>query len=1011
MIRKTFFVLLCGIITATVLAPEPRLSAKFDRTKADLWVDSVFNAMSDDERIGQLFMVAVFPHDDAATTNQLSNYINNIHIGGVLFRQGDPVTQAKITNRIQQESAVPLFIALDGEWGLSMRLTGTTRFPKNMMLGAVGDLRLIEDYAREVGRQCREMGIQINFAPVLDVNNNPDNPVIGTRSFGENPDDVAERGIAYARGLESMDVIAVAKHFPGHGGTSEDSHQTLPTVHHNAAELDSIELAPFRRYIAEGFAGVMTGHLYVPALDSVTERATSLSPVMIEGVLKKRLGFEGLCFTDALEMKGATGKAGGSPAVLSILAGNDVVLAPASPEKEYEAVCEAVKNNVITKDAINEKCRKILKYKYITGLNAYQPIELTGLKERLNTPYADRLTAQLNAQAITVLKNEDSYLPLKQLDKTKIAALTIGEPADNDFVKMLERYCPVTSFKITHKMKQSDTDNVINALKTYDAVVCGVFTSSFPEPARLRELAEKCNLVCVFFTAPYFLKRYEQSVKPAKSIIMAYEPTPYSQSYAAQAVFGGIAANGKMSVSVPGLFDAGTGLSLPKTRLGYAPAEATGINTGDLDSIAIIANEGIKEGAYPGCQVLVAKDGMVIYSRSFGNYDYNSRKPVTESSVYDLASVSKATGTLLAVMKTYDEHRLALDSAISVYMPELRNTDKNTLTVKELLYHQSGLSPTITDLYKTIIDTGSYEGNIFNRRKTASHPVAVDRNVYARNDFKFRPEIVSTKKTDDYPIQVARNFYLHRSYPDTLLNEIIRSELKRRGSYVYSDINFILLKMIVERQMSRPMDTLLRADFFDRLGAYHTTYRPLDRLDSSLIVPTEYDGFMRRQTLRGYVHDESAAVQGGVSGNAGLFSNANDLAKALQLYLNDGEYGGERYLTEETCRLFTRTKNESSRRGLGFDKPETDPKKASPCGELASPSVYGHTGYTGTCFWIDPDNKLIYIFLSNRVNPTRINSKLSDMNIRTRIQDVIYRAAANSTNNLTPNNRSGSDLN
>jgi beta-glucosidase-like glycosyl hydrolase/CubicO group peptidase (beta-lactamase class C family) len=997
MTKKVFLAMCLCIVATTVFARvEPGLLAKADREAMNRWVDSVFQTMSDDERIGQLFMIAAYPKADAAHMKALRESIDKIKVGGILFRQGDPVTQAQVTNRIQQTSRIPLFIALDGEWGLSMRLSGTTRFPKNMMLGAVEDEQLIEAYAREVGRQCNEMGIHINFAPVLDVNDNPDNPVIGMRSFGENPGDVARKGIAYARGLESMHVIAVAKHFPGHGGTSEDSHYTLPTVRHSIDSLDSIELEPFRRYIDHRFSGMMSGHLYVPALDSVANRASSLSDIMIAGLLREKLGFEGLCFTDALEMKGAAASENKSPTVRALLAGNDIALAPGAPATEFEAVKKAVRDGILKLDDIHARCRKILQYKYIAGLHHYKPIETEGLSERLNTSYAQWLTARLNAESITVLKNDREYIPLKQLDKTKIAVLTIGEPGENDFLAMLNRYCPVTAFQITAKSKESEIRNTALALESYDAIVCGIFTAGIPEHPQLLELSRRKNLIYVFFTSPYFGKTYQHSIESSRTLIMAYEATPYAQRFAAQVIFGGIPAKGRLAVTIPGLFRTGAGLSTPKTRLGYHHPKETGMDVACLDSIDLIVGEGLEHEAYPGCQVLIAKDGMIIYNKSFGYHDYQRKKPVTESSVYDLASVSKATGTLLAVMKTFDDTLLTLDMPLSLCLPEMQGTDKSDLRIEELLYHQTGLPPTI-GFYLKAIDKSSFEGSLYSASKKSTHPVLFEPRTYVRNDFTFLPEIVSTVPKMHFTTQVARDFYVHDSFRDTIVNEIRQAKLSVRGRYVYSCVNFILLKMIVERRERQPMDELLRTAFFDRLGAYYTTYNPLNRFDSTLIVPTENDRFVRRQLLHGYVHDEAAAFQGGVSGNAGLFSNANDLAKTLQLYLNEGIYGDETYLSKSTCKLFTRSKSSVSRRGLGFDKPETDTTRTSPCGELAPPGVYGHTGYTGTCFWIDPENKLIYIFLSNRLHPTRLNTQLFARDIRTRIQDVVYRSLRHCT--------------
>lgn len=987
--RLLWVLTLCLAACQLWAGSEPTLLAKADQAKMNHWADSVFDAMSYDERIGQLFMVIANPKSDSRNMTRLMRYVKEIKIGGILFHKGDPVMQAEVTNRLQKAAHVPLLVSLDGEWGLSMRLSGTTRFPKNMMLGAIEDNSLIEAYGQEVGRQCREMGIHINFAPALDVNSNVDNPVIGLRSFGEIPEAVAEKGIAYARGLEKTGILSVAKHFPGHGDTSEDSHKTLPSVYHDRARLDSVELLPFRHYIYEGFGGVMTGHLYIPALDKASNRPVSLSKAVVSDLLHKQLGFEGLRFTDALAMKGASGRKADNLAVKALLAGNDILLASATPISDFEAIKEAIDEGRLSLEEIEAKCLKILKYKYILGLNHYKPVRTAGLAKRLNSPHAAWLAAKLNAEAVTLLKNESDILPLKGLDKKKIAVLSIGSSAGNAFQQMLGRYDTVARYSITRQSTAAQIQRVYKELNRYDVILCGVHTVRIPESQALRTLAEKKEMVFTFFTLPYFCKEYKASITKAKAVVMAYEGTPLAQEYAAQLLFGGIPAKGKLPVSIPGLYLSGTGVFTEKTRLGYHEPEEVAANPERLQVIDQIAEEGLEEGAYPGCQILVAKDGMVIYDKAFGKTDSSGDQPVTTSSIYDLASVSKAAGTLLAVIKAYDEKKFTLNQKIADFIPPLKGTNKQNLTVKELLYHQSGL-PSTLNFYVAAIDKESYKGSLYSGAKNASHPIRFDAKTYVRNDFRFRPELVSPDPKPGYTLEAGRHFYIHESFRDTMMETIKQARLGKRGNYVYSCINFILLQRMVENQFGRPMDRLLDEAFFSRLGARHTTYNPLKKMDTLKIVPTEDDRFLRRQLLRGYVHDEAAAFQGGVSGNAGLFSNAGDLAKVLQLYLNLGTYGGEQYFSAETGRLFTHSKCPTSRRGLGFDKPQ--PGKSAPCGQLTPASAYGHTGFTGTCFWIDPDNDLLYIFLSNRVNPTRANHKLSALNIRTRIQDAIYKA-------------------
>lgn len=967
--RKIILFLLCCAAGAGQAQTVPNLYRAADKERMEHWVDSVFDAMSYDERIGQLFMVVANPKSDTRNMQRLTRYIKELKIGGILFHKGDPETQAEVTNRLQRMAHVPLLISLDGEWGLSMRLSGTTRFPKNMMLGAIEDNRLIEEYGREVARQCKEMGIHINFAPDMDVNSNVDNPVIGLRSFGENPAAVAEKGIAYARGLEGEGIISVSKHFPGHGDTSEDSHETLPVVRHDRARLDSVELLPFKRYIYEGFAGVMTAHLYVTALDK-GHQPSSFSHNVVTNLLQRELGFQGLCFTDALAMKGASTKRSDNPSVRALLAGNDILLAPAAPITDFNAVKEAIEEGVLDLETIEEKCLKILRYKYIAGLNHYKPVEIRGLSKRLNSPHAAWMAAKLNSEAITLLQNRDSVVPLRGLKGKRIAALSIGASEGNEFQRMLNEYDSVACFSIGRRSTAAQIQRVYERLRQYDVILCGVHTVRIPESHALRQLAEQKELVYAFFTLPYACKDFKRSIKHAKAVVLAYENTPLAQEYAAQAIFGGIAVKGKLPVTIPGLYYAGSGLFTEQTRLGYHEPEEVGANPARLEVITNIAREGLEAKAYPGCQLLVAKDGMIIYNRSFGDYDYKSGQPVTENSVYDLASASKAAGTLLAVMKAYDEKRFSLTSKISEFIPELKGSNKQNLTMKELLFHQSGLKPTI-NFYQSAVDRAASKG---------------------KRELAFLPSLVSATRKPGFTTEVAHGMFVSDTFRDTIIQDIKESRLGQRGKYLYSCVNFILLQMAVENLTHQPMDRLLREDFFRGLGAWHTTYNPLRVMDTTQVVPTEYDATVRHQLIRGYVHDEAAAFQGGVSGNAGLFSNANDLAKVLQLFLNQGEYGGERYLSEETCRLFTQSKSPTCRRGLGFDKPAPGSPKSSPCGALAPASVYGHTGFTGTCFWVDPDNRLLYIFLSNRVNPSRTNNLLSRLDIRTRIQDAIYKA-------------------
>ena len=979
--------LACFSLQAQII---PELYTSVNENKMLRWVDSVFNRMSVDERIGQFFMVIAEPSANANNINSLISLINNQKIGGVLFQKGDPDTQVTMTNRIQREARVPLLIALDGEWGLSMRLSNTTRFPKNMMVGAISDSRLIEQYGEEVGRQCREMGIHVNFAPAVDVNSNPGNPVIGIRSFGEDPDEVARKAIAYSRGLEKAGIIAVAKHFPGHGDTDNDSHHTLPTINHDFARLNTVELYPFNRFIRSGFSGIMTAHLNVPALGT-NGRPGSLSREVVTVLLRERMGFRGLCFTDGLAMQGAIAGKNESVAVMALKAGNDILVGPVNTVSEVEAVRQAVRRKELDIDDLNRRCRRILCYKYIAGLHQFKPISTIGLNERLNTPEADWINAKLNAEAITVVKNNYDIIPLKQLNTKRIAAISIGSNINSEFQTMLKKYATVDCFSMASNAGDVDRRRVFERLSNYDVIVCSVHNTQAREFRELQALAAEKKLIYVFFTPPYQCAYFSQSSAKAEAIIIAYESTPLAQRFAAQAIFGGIAAKGTLPVSIPGMYVAGTGIRTEKTRLGYHEPNEVNINPNKLLAIDTIVSEGLSAKAYPGCQVIVVKDGMIVYSKNFGYYDYTKKKEVTANTVYDLASVTKATGTLLAVMKSYDESNFSLTGKISDYVTELKFTDKNDLIIRDLLYHQSGLPPTI-NFFEKAIDHNSYTGSLYSGRKDNNHTVRYDARTYVNTNFRFAPDMVSRSRRTGFGTEAGYNFYVNNTFADSIMKGIVDARMGAKGRYVYSCINFILLKKMVENQMGQPIDQFLDTYFFQRIGANSTTYNPLRKMDSTRIAPSENDQFLRHQVICGYVHDEAAAFQGGVSGNAGLFSTATDLAKIAQLYLNDGIYGGERYLTSKTCKLFTGSKSPASRRGLGFDKPDMKNPSSSPCGLHAPQSVYGHTGFTGTCFWIDPDNNLIFIFLSNRTFPSRVNNQLFTLNIRTRIQDAIYKA-------------------
>jgi len=957
----------------------PRLYQQADKENMQRWVDSVYATLTVEEKVGQLFMPIAEPN--RGWKGKIAGYIQHQKVGGLLFSKGTLAQQADVTNYAQSISGVPLLIALDGEWGLSMRLHDAPVFPQNLITGAIQDEELMTLYGREVARQCREMGIHVNFAPTIDVHSNPGNLVIGTRSYGENPLNVARQGVAFARGLEDNGVMAVAKHFPGHGDTSDDSHKTLPTINHRRERLEEVELYPFREYVNAGFSGIMSGHLNVPELQTKGMPA-SLSPEVGVHLLKEEMGFSGLTFTDGMAMKGVSDQPDAS--VKALLAGNDVILGVTNQQKAFESVKDAVTNGTLPGALLEKKVRKILSYKYILGAHRFTPINTTTVHRRIHTPHSEWLQRKIYDNAMTLLKNQHERLPLRGLDSTRIASVALGAPASNAFQQYLKKYGDVDTFQAKTAAELSQ----IATRKAYDLLIISLHSDKMTDVASLQQLTKETPVILVFFTLPSAMERFKPALEAAEAVIMAYDATAFAQMSAAQGIFGGIGLSGKLPVTTAS-FPEGSGLITQKTRLGYSLPEEVGISSERLTDIEPIALEGVRQRAYPGCQILVAKDGVVIYEKEFGHFDYSHSPEVTAGTVYDLASVTKASATLPAIMKLYDEKKISLLDPIDKFVPETRGSDKAKIPLRTLLLHESGITSFIP-YYATAIDPGSYTGLLFGARSNIYHVRYA--GAWARTDYRFLPDLISREPSERFYLPVAEDLYASDKMHDALLRDVIASPLQKSGRYTYSCLNFMLLKEAVEQITKTDLDTYVKQQFYRRLGAVTTTFQPLKYLSVEQIPPTEDDPFFRKQHLRGYVHDEGAALFGGISGNAGLFSNANDLAKLYQMWLNGGEYGGERYLSEETVKLFTTTKSNVSRRGLGFDKPDPRNSNASPTAPGVPITVYGHTGFTGTCFWVDPTNNLIYIFLSNRVNPSRSPNRLSTLKIRERIQEELYHA-------------------
>ncbi len=939
------------------------------------WVDSVYNSLTADEKIAQLFMVAAYSNKDTNHVNEIANLIKEYKIGGLIFFQGGPVRQAKLTNYYQSISKTPLMIATDAEWGLAMRLDSTIRFPGQMTLGAVQDNSLIYEMGETIAQQCKRLNINVNFAPVIDINNNPNNPVINSRSFGEDRQNVAYKGLAYMMGLQDNNILATGKHFPGHGDTNTDSHKTLPIVNKSYKHLKAVELYPFKFLINKGLGAVMIAHLHVPALDNTKNLPSTLSKKTITKLLKKKLRFKGLIFTDALNMKGV-GKyfKPGEIEVKALVAGNDILLFPEDVPTAINQIKIAITNGLISQKEINERCKKIIAAKKWQELDRYKPVKIENLYADLNNDKALYLKQRLIEKSLTLLKNNNDLIPFKRLDTLKIASVAVGADSINAFQKQLNLYDAISNFTIDKNADKNQFDSLAESLSQYNLVIVSIHNTD-RRPSKefgitqqtvdfVSNLSAKTKVVLTVFANPYSLS-YFKNIENIQALLMSYEDNQFSQNLSAQLLFGGIPALGKLPVTATVQFKVNTGIILKKRiRLKYSVPEEFGVDRRKLQKVDSLALDAVNEKATPGCEILFAKNGIIFYHKSFGYHTYSDSIPVKNSDIYDLASITKAASTIASLMKLTDEHKFDVDDKLSDYLPYLDTTDKKDIKIIDVLTHQARFRPWIPFYLNTMVGD-SLKTNIY------SH-------TYSKN----------------YSVQVCDSLFITKSYCDTIYKSIIDTSLREDTGYKYSDLGYYFLYQIIEKITKQPLQEYVTKNFYKPLGAATICYKPLDKFDRNKIAPTQNDTLFRKQLLHGYVHDPGAAMLGGVAGHAGLFSNANDLAKMAQMFLQKGKYANQKYLKSRTVKYFTSCPfcNKENRRGIGFDKSEMDFSKEGPTSNCVSDRSFGHTGFTGTMVWIDPKNQTIYIFLSNRINPDQDNHKLVEMNVRTNIQKAFYDA-------------------
>ncbi len=961
--------ILLSIYFPTIAQENNPLILKKDFKNQKKWVDSIYDNMTLEEKMGQLFMADIFSSDPKEKTDKIKDLITNYHLGGIIFSKGGPVRQAKLNNEFQSLAKVPLMIGMDAEWGLAMRLDSTYAFPWNMTLGAITDNKIIEKIGHRIGEQSKRLGVHINFAPVVDINTNPKNPIIGNRSFGEDRDNVTEKALAFMKGMQSTGVMGCAKHFPGHGDTDMDSHKTLPTVNYSRERLDTLELYPYEKLISQDLNSVMVAHLNVPALEAQMNYPSSLSSKVVTDLLKKELGFNGLIFTDALNMKGASDfKKPGEIELAAFLAGNDVLLISEDIPKAMEFLINSYNEQVITEKRLAYSVKKILYAKYKVGLNHYKPVNLAYLVEDLNTVNDDALYEEAMDNALTILKNNRAILPIKDLQMKKIAYINFGDDSGEYFLKELRKYGEVDW------VKADSLDDYVQILKEYNYVIIGFhksnenpwkkFQFSENELVWLYEIARTNTVILDVFARPYAMLDLKTTAN-FEGIIMSYQNSKISQQLSAQLIFGAREAKGKLPVSLGEDFPLNTFLQTKSLRrLQYGTPESVGVNSFKLKKIDSLANLGIREGMYPGAQILVARKGKIIYQKNFGYNEYDKKIAITDTTIYDLASLTKILATLPIVMELVDKKELGLNTKLSEMLPEYKNTNKANVTLKQMLSHYARFKAWIP-----------FYRHTYNEKKTG-----VSSKYYSDIPGK------------DFNVQVAENLYMRRDYIDTIFKDIRESDLNPKLEYKYSDLPYYILKKYLEQKFDKPLEMIVQENLYESLGANYTLYHPLEKFSKDDIPPTEQDDVFRKQKVQGYVNDQGAAMLGGVSGHAGLFSNSNDVAKIMQMYLWKGFYGGKRYFNPDILDDFNTCYycDKNVRRGVGFDKPQLGTSGPT-CG-CVSMTSFGHSGFTGTFAWADPEQEVVYVFLSNRTFPDPENQKLIKSDLRSKIQEAIYEA-------------------
>ncbi|MFT5167497.1 MAG: beta-N-acetylhexosaminidase [Saprospiraceae bacterium] len=975
-IKYTLFLFL-GLIVISATNPESK--SHNTTLQEEVWADSIFTIMTPEERIAQLMMIRAHSDKGPDHIAQVEGLIKKHQIGGLCFFQGTPEKEVELTNRYQAlTNHVPLLISMDAEWGIGMRFKeAAVNFPKALMLGAIQDNRLLYDMGKAIAAQCKRIGVHVNFAPVADVNNNSENPVINTRSFGEDRYNVAVKSYMYMQGMQDNGVMACAKHFPGHGDTNVDSHYDLPVISHNRNRLDSIEMFPFRVLAQHGIQSMMIAHLQVPAIDDRPNLPTSLSERAVSDILRDTIGFEGLIFTDGLGMQGvAKHYKPGEVEAKALEAGNDILLLPQNVPAAFKEINRYIQEGRLDLEEINSRVKKVLRAKYRLGLTEYKPLDVSTARADVNNAEAIVLKRKLIKNALTLVRNKDGLIPFGKLEETSIASLSIGSTKRTKFQSTLGLYGEITHHNVGKEISNSKSKQLIGQLKKYDVVILGLhnmnqyakkdFGLTKSTKKFIEDLSKETKVVLTVFGNPYALKYFDD----IDWVLEAYDEDSDTEDLAAQALFGAFGINGKLPVTASPKSKFNVGISTVNAfRMGYGIPEEVGLDSKILNKIDGLAEEAISNKATPGCVVLVAKDGQVVFHKAYGYHTYRKLQRTLTSDIFDLASVTKIAASTIAVMKLQDEGALSVFKPMDTYLPPLRGTNKMGILLQDMMTHHAKLSAWIPFYQQTITSS-----------KRNPRPMT---KFYAK------------KSIGNFSVPVTEKLFMRDDFVSEIKAQIYNSDLRSNPGYKYSDLAFYMVSDMINFKTGKPINQYVKENFYNKLGLSTMGYKPWVKHSLTRVVPTEEDNYFRRQRVHGYVHDMGAAMLGGVGGHAGLFSDANDLAILMQMVLNGGYYGGERFFSKTTANIFTRRPSNCTRRGLGFDMKELDQAKSQNVCSEASVNTFGHLGFTGICTWVDPDEDLIYIFLSNRTYPSMNNYKLNKEDYRPRIQSVIYEALEN----------------